>query len=197
MNEWKKGQLGYLYDANFDEEIVNARNRCADLCYEFNQIRPTDIPEQRRKLKEILGHIEDDIVVYAPFFVDYGKQVSVGHNFYANHNLVILDAAKVTFGDNVFIAPNCVITTSGHAIDEAQRNAGLEIAQPVTIGNSVWIGANVTILPGVTIGNNVIIGAGSVVNKDIPNNSIVVGNPCKVLREITPADKEKYPIFKG
>ena len=108
-----------------------------------------------------------------------------------------LDGARVTFGDNVFIAPNCVFSTAGHAIDSEQRNQGLEIALPITVGNSVWIGANVTVLPGVTIGNYVIIGAGSVVNRDIPDGVIAVGVPCKVIRKITEDDKNKYPIWNG
>lgn len=108
--------------------------------------------------------------------------------------MTILDGAKVTFGDNVFIAPNCVFSTAGHAIDSEQRNRGLEIALPITVGDSVWIGANVSVLPGVTIGSNTIIGAGSVVTKDIPDGVIAVGNPCKVIRKITEADKKKYPI---
>ena len=102
----------------------------------------------------------------------------------------------MTFGDNVFIAPNCVFSTAGHAIDSEQRNKGLEIALPITVGNSVWIGTNVSVLPGVTIGSNTIIGAGSVVNKDIPDGVIAAGNPCRVIRKITDADKEKYPVFK-
>ena len=108
--------------------------------------------------------------------------------------MTILDGAKVTFGDNVFIAPNCVFSTAGHAIDSEQRNRGLEIALPITVGDSVWIGANVSGLPGVTIGRNTIIDAGSVVTKDIPDGVIAVGNPCKVIRKITEADKKKYPI---
>ena len=109
----------------------------------------------------------------------------------------ILDGARVTFGDNVFIAPNCVFSTAGHAIDSAQRNQGLEIALPITVGDSVWIGANVSVLPGVTIGSNTIIGAGSVVNKDIPDGVIAAGNPCKVIRRITEEDRKKYPVFGG
>ena len=121
----------------------------------------------------------------------------MGDKFYSNHNLTILDGAKVTFGDYVFIAPNCVISTAGHALDVGQRNKGLEIALPITIGNNVWIGANVTILPGVTIGDDTVIGAGSMVNRDIPSGVIAVGNPCRAIRKITEADKEKYPIYRG
>lgn len=196
MKEWEKAQKGYLYDANYDAEIVEARTRCADLCFEFNQCRPSDIKRQKELLTEILGHVGENPVITAPFYCDYGFNISIGKNFYTNHNVTILDGAKVVFGDNVFIAPNCVFSTAGHAIDSEQRNQGLEIAQPITVGDSVWIGANVSVLPGVTIGSNTIIGAGSVVTKDIPEGVIAVGNPCKVIRKITAADKEKYPIFK-
>lgn len=196
MTEWEKAQAGYLYDANYDKEIVEARTRCADLCYEFNGCRPSETERQRELLHEILGHIHGDIVITAPFYCDYGYNISVGKNFYTNHNCTILDGAKVKFGDNVFIAPNCVFSTAGHAIDSEQRGRGLEIARPISIGNNVWIGANVSVLPGVTIGDNTIIGAGSVVNKDIPANVIAVGNPCRVMREITEQDKYKYPAYK-
>lgn len=193
MTEWEKAQAGYLYDANYDSEIVEARTKCADLCYEFNNCKPSDTERQTELLKQILGKIKGNIVVTAPFYCDYGFNISVGENFYTNHNCTILDGAKVEFGDNVFIAPNCVFSTAGHAIDSEQRNQGLEIARPIKVGNNVWIGTNVSVLPGVTIGDNTIIGAGSVVNKDIPSDVIAVGNPCRVMRKITEADKDKYP----
>ncbi len=196
MNEWEKAQRGFLYDANYDNEIIIARTKCADLCYEFNLCKPSDTAEQERIIREILGEIKGRFAVTAPFYCDYGINISIGDNFYANHNCVILDGAKVKFGDNVFIAPNCVFSTAGHPIDAEQRNAGLEIALPITIGNNVWIGTNVSVLPGVTIGDNCVIGAGSVVNRDIPSNVIAVGNPCKAIRKITEKDKEKYPVWK-
>ncbi len=195
MTEWEKAQAGYMYDANYDKEIVDSRTRCADLCYEFNNCRPSDTKRQTELLHQMLGEIKGSLVVTAPFYCDYGHNISVGVNFYTNHNCTILDGAKVTFGDNVFIAPNCVISTAGHAIDSEQRANGLEIARPIKIGNNVWLGANVSVLPGVTIGDNTIIGAGSVVNRDIPSNVIAVGNPCRVIRQITEADKKKYPVF--
>lgn len=197
MREWDKAQLGYLYDANNDEAIIEDRIRCMDFCYEFNHCKPSDLSKQQKIMKKLLGKINGDFVINAPFFCDYGSNIELGNNFFANYNCTILDAAKVSFGDSVFIAPNCVITTSGHAFDREQRANGLEIALPITIGNDVWIGANVSILPGVTIGNNVIIGAGSVVNKDIPDGVIVAGVPCKVIRKISEEDKHKYPIYGG
>ena len=197
MKEWEKAQAGYLYDANYDEEIVKQRTECADLCYEFNTCRPSETDRQNEILHKMLGHIEGDLVVTAPFYCDYGSNISVGRNFYTNHNVTILDGARVTFGDNVFIAPNCVFSTAGHAIDTEQRNAGLEIALPITVGDSVWIGANVSVLPGVNIGSGSIIGAGSVVNKDIPAGVIAAGNPCKVIRKVIEEDKNKYPKYTG
>lgn len=196
MTEWEKAQNGYLYDANYDEEIVALRTHCADLCYEFNHCKPSDMETQKELLTKILGSMKGTPVITAPFYCDYGFNISVGENFYTNHNVTILDGAKVTFGDNVFIAPNCIFSTAGYAIDSDQRNRGLEIALPIQVGSSVWIGANVSVLPGVTIGSNTIIGAGSVVNKDIPDGVIAAGNPCKVIRKITDLDKKKYPVFQ-
>jgi len=196
MTEWEKAQQGYLYDANYDKEIVEERTRCADLCYEFNLCRPSDTAKQQELLNRMLGSIKGNPVITAPFYCDYGFNITIGENFYTNHNVTILDGAKVTFGDNVFIAPNCVFSTAGHAIDSEQRAKGLEIARSITVGNNVWIGANVSVLPGVTIGSSSIIGAGSVVNKDIPEGVIAAGNPCKVIRKITEEDKKKYPVFE-
>lgn len=196
MTEWEKAQNGYLYDANYDKEIVESRTRCADLCYEFNHCKPSDTEKQQTILAQILGSIKGTPVITAPFYCDYGFNIEIGENFYTNHNVTILDGAKVVFGNNVFIAPNCVFSTAGHAIDSEQRGRGLEIALPITVGDDVWFGANVTVLPGVTIGSNTIIGAGSVVTKDIPSGVIAVGNPCRVIRKITEQDKYKYKMAK-
>ena len=196
MNEWEKGQNGYLYDANNDPEIIKKHLKCLDDCFELNNISPYRKVEREEKLKEIIGEIGSDFDILSPFFCDFGTNIRIGRNFYANHNLSILDGGKVTIGDYVFIAPNVVITTAGHAIDPDQRDRGLEIALPITIGSHVWLGANVCILPGVTIGNNTVIGANSVVTKDIPDNVIAVGNPCRVIRNITEEDRHKYPVFE-
>ena len=195
MNEWNKAQAGYLYDANYDREVVENRTKCADLCYEFNQCKPSDTKKQAEIIKKIIGCIKGDFVITAPFYCDYGSNITIRNNFYTNHNCTILDGAKVTFGDNVFIAPNVVFSTAGHAIDAGQRAKGLEIALPITVGDNVWIGANVSVLPGVSIGSNTIIGAGSVVNKDIPDGVVAAGVPCRVIRRITEKDKQKYPEY--
>lgn len=149
--------MGYLYDANYDINIVERRIKCADLCYEFNQCRPSNIKKQIEIIKNIIGEIKGEFVIAAPFYCDYGINITIGNNFYTNHNCTILDGAKVIFGDNVFIGPNCVFSTAGHPIDSVQRSEGLEIALPITVGSDVWIGANVSVLPGVSIGNNTII----------------------------------------
>lgn len=195
MTEWEKAQAGFLYDANYDSDLIDMRTKCADLCYEFNMCRPSDVTKQQEVLHKLFGQIKGNVVVTAPFYCDYGVNISVGENFYTNHNVTILDGAKVTFGDNVYIAPDCVFSTAGHPIDTEQRNLGLEIALPITVGDNVWIGTNVSVLPGVTIGSNVVIGAGSVVNRNIPDGVIAAGNPCRVIRKITEEDKKKYPIY--
>ena len=195
MNEWEKGQKGYLYDANNDPAIMEKHLNCLNQCFELNNLSPFQKAERGAKLREIIGEIGADFDILSPFFCDFGDNIHIGRNFYANHNLSILDGGRVTIGDYVFIAPNVVITTAGHAIDPEQRDRGLEIALPITIGSHVWLGANVSILPGVTIGDNVVIGAGSVVTKDIPCNVIAVGDPCRVLRNITEEDKHKYPVW--
>lgn len=195
MTEWEKAQTGYLYDANYDSDLIERRAKCADLCYEFNLCKPSDIDKQLMILHQLLGKIKGNIVITAPFYCDYGINISVGENFYTNHNVTILDGAKVSFGDNVFIAPDCVFSTAGHPLDTEQRNQGLEIALPITVGNNVWIGTHVSVLPGVTIGNDVVIGAGSVVNRDIPDGVVAAGNPCRVIRKITEEDKKKYPVY--
>lgn len=182
MTEKEKVKKGLLYNPNKDEELIKERNICKDKCYEYNKIQPTDLEERKLKINEILNEVGENFLIEQPFFCDYGYNIKIGNNFYANHNLVILDATDVTIGNDVFIGPNCGIYTAGHPIDYITRNEGIEYGKSIIIGNNVWIGGNVCILPGVKIGNNVVIGAGSVVNKDIPSNSVAVGNPYKVKK---------------
>lgn len=190
MTEKEKMQHEQLYDANNDAALVAERTQAKDLCHDFNSLRPSETEKQAAILEKLLGSKGKNCAIMAPFWCDYGYNIHVGDNFFANHNTVILDGAPVTFGDNVFIAPNCGFYTAGHPVDCERRNAGLEYAYAITVGSNVWIGAAVHVLPGVTIGSNVVIGAGSVVVKDIPDNSVAVGNPCKVIRPITEADKK-------
>lgn len=191
MGMTEKDKMGrqMLYDANYDKELINDRIAAKELCFEYNSTRPSDGEKQKELLTRLLGKTQENFCITAPFWCDYGYNIEIGENFYANHNLVILDGAKVTFGNNVFIAPNCGFHTAGHPIDAERRNKGLEYAYPISVGNDVWIGAGVQVMPGVTIGSNVVIGGGSVVVKDIPDNSVAVGNPCRVIRPITEEDK--------
>ncbi len=190
--ERMKMLAGKIYDANYDKELLEARAACADLTYELNLLRPSKAEERNALLRRILGKTKGNFTIISPFFCDYGTQIEVGENFFANTNCVILDEAPVRFGDNVFIAPNCGFYTAGHPLDAERRNKGLEYARPITVGNDVWIGAGVSVLPGVTIGDGAVIGAGSVVNRDIPPRVLAAGNPCRVIREITDKDKLRY-----
>ena len=176
------------YNPAFEEEIRKGKEKC----YRYNQLCPNDYAAQRKILAELLGGMGENVIFTPPFWCDYGYNITVGNDFYANHNLIITDGAKVTFGDNVFIAPNCCFTTAEHPLDPDQRKAGLEIAKPITIGNNVWIGAGSTILAGVTIGDNTVIGAGSVVVRDIPPHTFAAGNPCRVIRQLTDKDSIRH-----
>lgn len=191
-SEKEKAKAGKLYDANYDEELLAERDFCKEMCYEYNRLRPRQKVEREGVIRRLFHKTGKIFTIEQPFFCDYGYNIEIGEDFFMNMNCVILDGAKVTFGDHVFIAPNCGFYTAGHPLDAGQRNQGLEYAYPIVIGNNVWIGAQVCVMPGVTIGDNTVIGGGSVVTKDIPANVIAVGNPCRVVRQITEADKNKY-----
>ena len=182
MTEKEKCQKGFLYDANYDEEMKLERTKAKLLCQKYNNSIYDDFESKNKIIKNLFKKTGKNFIIEPSFYCDYGYNIEIGENFYSNHNLVILDPAEVTFGDNVFIGPNCGFYTAQHPIDIETRNKGLEYAYPIKVGNNVWIGGNVAVLPGVTIGDNCTIGAGSIVVKDIPANSVAVGNPCKVTK---------------
>ncbi len=173
---------GLEYAAD-DKDLLVELNRVKDLCWEYNQIRPTDFALRSEKIREILGQADEDTFINQPFYCDYGKHIRVGKRFFANFNLTVLDEAMVTIGDDCFIGPNVGIYTACHSTNPDERLSRREWAMPVTIGNNCWIGGGVTILPGVTIGDNVTIGAGSIVVKDIPSGCVAVGNPARVVKD--------------
>ena len=188
MQEKEKMLNGKLYNAT-DTTLSKERLICKTLCFEYNKLSPNEKSKKEDILKKLLGKTGKNFYIEPSFYCDYGYNIEIGENFYSNHNLVILDPAKVVFGDNVFIGPNCGFYTAEHPITSEERNLALEYAKPIYVGNNVWFGGNVVILSGVKIGSNVVIGAGSVVTKDIPCDVVAVGNPCKVLRKITQKDK--------
>ena len=190
--EKEKAREGILYVANNDAELVAERLAAADITYMLNSLKPSQVAEREAVIRRLLGRTGKNVSIVSPFYCDYGYNIETGENFFMNMNCVILDGAKVTFGDNVFVAPGCGFYTAGHPLDAERRNAGLEYALPIRIGNNVWIGAQVCVLPGVTIGDNSVIGAGSVVTKDIPSGVLAAGNPCRVIRPITEADAARY-----
>ncbi|MDO5520053.1 MAG: sugar O-acetyltransferase [bacterium] len=191
MNQKERMLSGLPYKAWLDglaEERMENKKRI----YEYNMCPPDKTEDLESMIKNILGKTGESVWVEAPFHCDYGKNIEVGENFFANYNLTILDVGKVVIGDNVQFAPNVSIYTAGHPVHPDSRNSGYEYGIDITIGDNVWIGGSVVINPGVHIGDNVVIGSGSVVTKDIPDNAIAVGNPCKVLRYITEEDRDFY-----
>lgn len=183
MTEKEKSHAGMLYQPG-DPELAADRDETVKKLYDYNHIHPLNREERQAAIGELLGGTGKNCVVEQPLFCTYGYNTKVGDNFFLNVNCKLMDSGKITIGDNVFIAPNVCIITEEHAMDTAQRIQGLEYTHPVTIGDNVWICAGVIVLPGVTIGANSVIGAGSVVTKDIPPDSLAVGNPCKVIRKV-------------
>lgn len=181
--EWNKMLSGEVYDAvnpRFIEMLMTTR----DKLWEFNNLRPYEMDKMKDILRGLLGSHGKNFHVNQPFRCDYGCNIHIGENFFANFNLTILDEAEVRIGDNCFIGPNVSIFTACHPLDAASRDTGVEWAEPVTIGDSVWIGGNATILPGATIGDNVVIGAGSVVTRNIPYGVVVGGNPARIIKKV-------------
>ena len=178
---WDDMVSGREYDATHPY-LLERLNAIKDRIWEYNKLRPSMLKERNELLRGLLGKSDGDTFINQPFYCDYGCNILVGRRFLANFNFTVLDEALVTIGDDCFIGPNVSIYTACHSTDPVERNSRREWAKPVTIGDNVWIGGSVTILPGVTIGSNVTIGAGSVVVKDIPDGCVAVGNPCRVVK---------------
>lgn len=185
--ERRNAELPYIADQTVMEEL----ERCRKILQRLNTADRSDGELIKKIVKELLGKSEN-AVINPPFYCDYGFNIEVGKNFFANYNCTILDVAKVKIGDNCQFAPNVAVYTAGHPIHPVSRNSQYEYGISVTIGDNVWIGGNSVIVPGVHIGSNTVIGAGSVVTKDVPDWVIAAGNPCRVIRKITEEDKEYY-----
>lgn len=183
MTEKQKMLSGELYDA-CDAALLEELYAVKVLCQQYNNLLPTDFVARNTMLQQMLGQADADTFINQPFYCDYGKHIRLGKRFFANFHLTILDEALVTIGDDCFCGPNVSIYTACHSTNPVERNSRREWAKPVSIGNSVWIGGDVTILPGVTIGDNCTIGAGSVVTRDIPANSVAAGNPARVIKTL-------------
>ena len=191
MNQKDRMLSGLPYKAWLDG-LSEERELCKQKIFELNMLSPKERNRIPEIVKALFGRTGEHVWIEPPFHCDYGWNIEVGENFFANYGFTVLDVGKVTIGDNAQIAPNVAIYTAGHPIHPESRNSGYEYGIPVTIGNNVWIGGNVVILPGVVIGNNVVIGAGSVVTKDIPDNMIAFGNPARIVREIIDEDRHYY-----
>ena len=192
MEQKERMDQGLIYDPA-DNRISTEQTSCLDVQYEFNATRPSEMKKRAALLKQMLGAIGENCYIEPPFRANWGgKHVYMGNNVYADFNLTVVDDGNIYIGDNVMFGPNVTIATANHPILPELREKGLQYNKDVHMGKNVWIGAGVVIVPGITIGNNSVIGAGSVVVKDIPANVVAVGNPCRVLREISQHDREYF-----
>lgn len=195
MTERERMLSGQLYDAG-GETLTAARGRAKRLTWRYHQLDPTDWDSRTQILQELLGHLGEDSWIEPPFRCDYGTQISIGDHFFANYDCIFLDVAPITIGNQVMFGPRVCLYTAGHPLDAATRNTGLEFGKPIAIGDDVWLGGNVVVLPGVTIGAGTVVAAGSVVRRDLPPHVLAAGNPCQVLRPITEADRLKWEAQK-
>lgn len=190
MSEKEKMYAGEWYDANYDSDLVQMRRKVSDLCFDYDHTRPSDTSKRTEILKKILqaDELPEGLEVLSPFLADYGCNIHFGKHVFTGHNCYFMDGAAIIIGDNVFIGPSCGFYTAVHPMRYSERNKGLEKAVPVSIGNNCWLGAGVRVLPGVHIGNGCVIAAGSVVTKDIPDNSMAAGVPAVVKKKINQSD---------
>jgi len=184
MSEKEKMINGEFYNPT-DKELLQNRISAKNLCIKYNTLLPVQYSQKQMILRKLFGKIGNNIHIEPNFFCDYGYNIEIEDSVYINHNSVFLDCAKIKIGKNTLIGPNCGFYTASHPLKSEERIQGFEYAKPITIGKEVWIGGGVTVLAGVTIGDGTVIGAGSVVTKDIPSNVVAVGNPCKVIKNIT------------
>ncbi len=200
MTEMDKMLAGKIYDPT-DKEIYELRTKAHRLCQQYNMLPDTDEKGRSDILHELIPDCKSGVYLQGPIYFDYGVFTSIGENSYANFNFTVLDICPVHIGDNVFIGPNCTLATPMHPLRYQERNMKLkedgtmyddEYGKPITIGSNCWLASNVVVIGGVTIGEGCVIGAGSVVTKDIPPNSLAVGNPCRVIRQITEKDSIQY-----
>lgn len=194
MTEKEKLEQGLWYDANYDPELLRDRMAAEDLCFDLNQTRLSQTDAREALLRKLLPHLGERVNILSPFHTDYGTRCFIGDDSFLNHGAYLMDCAPITIGKHCFIGPNCGMYTAIHPLIAEERNQGLELARPITLGDNVWLGGDVTILPGVTIGSGSVIGAGSVVTRDIPPNVVAVGNPCRVLRPITEQDRIAHSL---
>lgn len=195
MSLLDKMKNGELYDCSLDvipEELNKKLYECKELLYDFNASRPSQVEYREKIIRKVFAEVGENCYIEPPFHANWGCNMHVGKNFYANFNLTVVDDADIYIGDSVMIAPNVTIATGTHPVCPELREKVYQYNLPVRIGNRVWIGAGSVILPGVTIGDDSVIGAGSVVTKDVPSGVVAVGNPCRVLREIFDRDYEYY-----
>lgn len=188
MTEHEKMRRGLWYDANFDHDLASQRMAAEELYFRYNQTTQQMEAERYAILQKLLGSVGDNTAILTPFYTDYGYNCFIGEYVYLNRNCYLMDPGEIHIGNHVFVGPNFGCYTAVHPLLAADRNRGYETTRPVTINSNVWIGGDVTVLPGVTIGEGAVIGAGSVVAHDVPPNVLAYGSPCRVIREITEAD---------
>lgn len=183
---------GKLYDPN-DDSVMEEQMVCLDRLYDFNQTRPSEMDKRNAIMKEMMGDVGKDCYIEPPFHANWGgKHVHFGDGVYANFGLTCVDDTHIYVGSHTLFGPNVILATAGHPMMQELRKHGIQYNMPIHIGENCWLGAGVIVVPGVTIGDNVVIGASSVVTKDIPSNSVAMGTPCRVVRQINDHDKEYY-----